>query len=160
MASGNEIIVSSEPRGVRKEGYISGALLPGTLVQIMAATEPVNGRFTWEAYNTAADGDQRLVAVLLEDSLQGKTAADAYVSGDRCFIYCPVAGEELNVRVSAAGTGTGNSQAIGDLYTVNDGDGLLIATTSTPEMEPFICLETVSDVVAAGTLVHCMYTGH
>lgn len=159
MALGNNIILSSEPRGVFKEGYLTGALLPGTLLQLDVSETPIAGRHWWEAYAPGTDGEQRLVAVLLEDALQGKTAADAYVTGNRCFIYCPAPGEELNVRVSAAGTGTGNAIAIGAVLTVNTGDGLLIATTSTPEMEPFVAMEAVSDVVAAGTLVHCMYTG-
>jgi hypothetical protein len=50
--------------------------------------------------------------------------------------------------------------AIGDLLIPVDGTGLLIATTGSPEIEPFMCLETASDVVAAGTLLHCIFTGY
>lgn len=160
MAQGNEIIVTAVPRGVFLEGIVSGTPKPGTVMQVKAATEPVEGAYTWEVYNPDADGNQRLIAVLLPDQLQGKLATDAYVDGDRCFLYCPIPGEELNMLVAAAGTGTGDSQAIGDLLIVNDGDGLLIATTGSPESEPFMVMETLSDVVAAGTLCHCMYTGH
>src|SRR3990172_9270875 len=123
MAKGNEIIVGAEPMGRFHEGIISGALYPGVCVQIAAATEPVNGRFTWEAYNAAADGDQRLVAVLLPDSLQGSLATDPYVSGDRCFLYVPIAGEELNMLVTDVNTGTSDSFAIGDLLMIDDGTG-------------------------------------
>ena len=69
-------------------------------------------------------------------------------------------GDELNMLVRAAGTATSDSQAIGDLYIVDDGTGLLVATSSGEESEPFICMETVSDVVTAGTMVHVMFTGY
>ncbi|MFA5056513.1 MAG: hypothetical protein WC485_00230 [Opitutaceae bacterium] len=160
MAKGNEIVLSANPKGVYLEGIVSGTPKPGTVMQIKAATAAVGGRHTWEVFNADADGNQRLIAVLLPDNLQGKTATDAYVDGDRCFLYCPIAGEELNMLVAAAGTGTGDALAIGALLIVNDGDGILIATASTPESEPFIALEAVADLVAAGSLVHCMYTGH
>ena len=162
MAKGNEIIVSAEPMGRFHEGIVHTALKPGTCVQIQAATEPIGGRFEWEAYNAAADGDQRLVAVLLPDSLQGKLATDAYVAGDRCFIYCPIAGEELNMLVTDLDTGTTEAFAIGDLLMIDDGTGKLVDTTGTPEMESFICMETFLDPTSTQTdyLIWCMYTGH
>lgn len=162
MAKGNNIIVSDDPKGRIINGYVDGTPLPGTIMQIKAATEPVGNRFTWEAFNRAADGDrpQGPIAVLLEDVISGKTKDDAYVDGDPCRMYCPLPGDMLNVRWSATGTGTGDSVAIGDLAVVNDGDGLLIDTASTPESEPFVALETVADVVAAGTLVWSMFTGY
>jgi hypothetical protein len=127
-------------------------------MQIKAATEPINGRFTYEPYNADADGNQRLVAILLPDALQGKTYADAYVTGSRCFMYVPIAGEEFNMRVLDI-AGTGDDFAIGDLLIINDGDGLLIDTTGSPESEPFICLETV-DNPTADHLMWCQYTGY
>jgi hypothetical protein len=162
MAKGNEIIVSAEPMGRFMEGIVSGTPKPGTVMQITAATAPVGGRFTWEVANYGADGDQRLVAVLLPDSLQGKNATDAYVSGDRCFLYCPIAGEELNMLVADVDTGTADTFAIGDLLMVDDGTGKLVDTTGTPESESFICLETNPDSTSTQTdmLVWCMYTGH
>ena len=69
----------------------------------------------------------------------------------------PAAGEEINVLVANI-AGTSDSFAIGDLLMVNDGDGKLIATTGSPESEPFIVLETQS-AITADTLIHCMYTG-
>jgi len=162
MAKGNGIIVSAEPRGKFLEGYVSGTPKPGTVMQIKAGVAPVGGRFTWEPYNRSADGErpQGPLAILLPDELQGKTVSDAYSDGDRCFLYVPIPGEELNVLVYAPGTGTADAQAIGDIYTVDDGTGMLIKTTGTPEIEPFVCLESVSDVTADGTLVHVMYTGY
>lgn len=157
---GTEILLSENPKGVFKEGTISGTPSPGTVMQISAAVEPIGGRHQWEVYAPGTDGNQRLIAVLLPDRLQGKLHTDAYANGDRGFLYCPVAGEELNMLVSAPGTGTGDAVAIGDLFIVDTGTGLLVATTGTPESEPFQCLETVSDVVSTGTLVWCMFTGY
>ncbi len=157
MAIGNEIVVSSNPKGVFLEGTVDGTPKPGTVMQINAQ-EPVGGRHDWTAFNADADGNQRLIAVLLPDSLQGKDADAAYVDGDRCFLYCPAAGEELNVLVLNI-AGTSDAFAIGDILIVNDGDGKMIATTGTPESEPFVVLETKA-AITADTLVHCMYSGH
>ena len=159
MAIGNEIVISS-PYGRKVEGIISGTPKPGTVMQIKAATAAVGGRLTWEVYNAAADGDQRLIAVLDIDHLQGKISTDAYVDGQHGFLWVPLPGDELNMLVSAPGTGTGDAIAIGDLFMVNDGDGLLVDTTGSPESEPFQAIEAVSDVVSTGTLVACVYTGH
>lgn len=157
MAKGNEIIVSGNPKGVFLEGTVNGTPKPGTIMQINAAVEPVGGRPDWTAFNADADGDQRLIAVLLPDSLQGKDATTAYVDNDRCFLYVPAPGEELNVLVANI-SGTADSFAIGDLLMVNDGDGKMIATTGSPESEPFIVLETKS-ALTADALVHVMYSG-
>lgn len=159
MAKGNEIIVSMEPRGVFHEGYVSGTPKPGTVMQIQAGTAmDGTGRFTWEVYNAAADGDQRLIAVLLHDKLQGKLATDAYATGDRCRLYCPLPGEELNMLVADV-SGTGDDHTVGEILMVDDGTGKLVATTGTPESEPFICLEATTDPTA-DALLWCIFTGY
>lgn len=156
---GNEILVSSNPKGVFLEGTIDGAYKPGVQVQLKAATEPIGGRPVYTIYDKAASGDRGTPIILLADSLRGKTAEDAYVADERCFLYVPAPGEEMNVRVTAAGTGTGDAFAIGDLLMAEDGTGMFVPASSS-DQEPFQVLETVDDVVAAGTLVHCMATGH
>lgn len=158
MAKGNEIVVSADPRGKYLEGYVSGTPKPGTLMQIKAETEPVGGRHTWEAFNPDADGNQRIIAVLLPDQLNGKTATQAYADGDRCYLYCPIAGEDLNMLVANI-AGTADAFAIGDLMIADKGTGKLIATTGSPESEPFLVMETIS-ALTADALVWCKYTGH
>jgi hypothetical protein len=159
MAKGNGIIASAEPRGRFLEGIVSGTPKPGTVMQIAASTAADdNGRHTWEVYNAAADGNQRLIAVLLPDSLQGDLATSAYVDEERCFLYVPIAGEELNMLVANI-AGTADSFSVGDILMVDDGTGKLIATSGTPEAEPFIVLEAKS-ALTADTLVWCMYTGY
>lgn len=159
MAKGNGIIVSPEPRGIFWEGTISGTPKPGTIMQIQAGTDADdNGRFTFEVYNVAADGNQRPMFVLLPDWGQGKLATDAYVTGSHGYLYVPVAGEELNMLVANI-AGTGDDFDVGSLFMVDDGTGKLIITTGSPESEPFMCLEDVA-ALTADTLVWCLFTGY
>ncbi len=159
MASNNAIILSGQPRGVFKEGTISGsAPKPGILVQVKAAVEPVGGRFTYELFDGAADGEQTTVLMLLADELQGKTVDQAYVDGDQIFMYVPHPGEEMQVLLENI-AGTGDAFAIGDKLMVNKGTGKFVATTGSPESEPFIVLETLA-ALTADTLVRAEYTGY
>lgn len=151
---GNEIILSSNPRGVFLEGTVDGTPKPGTVMQIKAATAAVGGRFTWEAYNQTADGNRGLIAVLNRDYFQAKAATAAYADGDRCSIYIPAPGEELNMLCEDQDAAI----AISDRFIVDDGTGLLLATTGTPESEPFIALEALADP-AADQLCWTMFTG-
>src|SRR5262252_5965258 len=83
---GTEIIVSAYPRGVREECVISGTPKPGTCLEIVPATLPINGRFTYRLV-TRANGSKGPVVIAEKDRLQGKTELDAYVSGTQGFIY-------------------------------------------------------------------------
>jgi hypothetical protein len=161
---GTRILLEPEgkARGKIEECYISGTPYPGTIMQLKSATEPKGGLFTYEAYDRTADGNrpQGPHAVLLEKDPEGKTYADIYADGDLGKVYIPLPGDEMNLLVSAAGTGEDDAQAIGALYIVDDGTGYLVATTGSPECEPFVCRETATDVVATGTLLRCQYTGH
>jgi hypothetical protein len=156
MARGNEIIVSANPKGHFLEGIVSGTPKPGTCME-QYSTALSGGVFTWRVYTPGTDGEQRLVAVLLPDSLQGQLATTAYVSGDRCFMYCPIPGEELNM-LKLDESGTADDIAIGSVLTVDSSTGKLILTTGSPEMEPFIACEAVTDPTA-DQLVWCRYTG-
>lgn len=157
MAKGNEIVVSSDPKGVFLEGIVVGTPKPGTIMEIKPGVAPASGRFQWQAFQTPADGKPAIIAVLLPDSLQGKLNTDAYVTLTRCFLYCPAMGEDLNVlRLDIAGTA--DDVAIGDLFMVDNPTGKLIANSSGGSV-PFIALETITDPVA-DTLMWVKYTGH
>jgi hypothetical protein len=159
MSKGNTILIDLEPRGKFTEGYISGTPKPGTCMTIKAGIAmDGTGRFTWEVFNSGADSDRNIVAVLLEDKLQGKLMTDAYADGDRGRLYFPVPGEELNL-LKGDVAGTADDFAVGDKLIIDEDTGKVIATTGSPEMEPFICLEAVVDPTA-DQLVWCMYTGH
>jgi hypothetical protein len=155
----NTIIVSQEPRGRFFDGYVSGTPLPGTVMQLKAATEPVSGRHTWEVYNRAADGDRPLgpIVVLTEDHLQGKGIDQAYENGKMGHFYVPLAGDEL-LMILGDVSGTGDAHTIGELLLVDDGTGELIVTTGTPQKESFICLETLP-APTADTHAHVMFNG-
>lgn len=156
MAKGSEVIVSANPQGKFLEGIISGTPKPGTLVEVKTSVAPVSGRFTWQAV-TRADGAKGIICVLLEDSLQGKLLTDAYVSGTRCRMYCPLAGEELNMLVENQ-AGTADDIAVGALFGVDQTDGKLVADSSFTSA-PFMALEAVTDPVA-DTLLWTLYLGN
>ena len=168
MARGNEIIVSAQPKGVFLEGWIFGALFPGIVVQVRGSVAEQSGRFTYEAYAPGADGNRRAIMVLLPDQLQGKLATDAYVSGDRCFLYCPIMGEQLNMLVAdVPGTGTGTGEGaewtagnVGDMMMVDSGTGMLIDSAGAPESEPFETREIQAVPSWGNNLIWVMYTGY
>src|SRR5687767_3919218 len=96
---GNEIVCVMDPRGKPLEGFISGTgIRPGTIMQVKAGTPARGGRYTWEPYNRESDGRPGLIAVLNKDYLNPNGDANtAYANGARCFLYCPIAGEDINV---------------------------------------------------------------
>lgn len=153
---GRSIVLPVEPKGVFVEGLCGGAINPGECVAVEAATEPVGGRATYIS-TTVGDADGVRVPVIVADidRLQGRTYEDAYADGERFFGYQPQPGEEMNVRVQAS---VGNL-AIGDLLIIDSATGELIATTGTPEMEPFEVLETSATSTSA-RYVHVRYTGN
>lgn len=156
--SHNTIVLTAAPAGRFLEGKLSAAAYPGSGMEYKAATEPVNGKHTIQLYS-GTSGHRKLIQVLLENEIPGYTCADQISASQQIRTYCPIPGDELLILVSATGTGTGDSQAIGDKLILANG-GTFIATTGTPEAEPFEVLETMSDVVAAGTLTHCVFTGN
>lgn len=163
MARGNAIVVQCEPDPSQfMEGIIGAGITPkpGTILQRQTATALKGGRFTYELYNADADGGMPKGAfyVLREDDLQGRTSTDAYAAGDRCFLFCPRAGNELNLLVANL-TGTGDDHAVGEMLIVDDTTGLLIATTGSPETEVAQLLEAITDPTA-DTLAWCEWTGY
>ena len=161
---GSRVLITGEPKGRFFEGPLStsGTPKPGTLMQIKAATAiDGNGHFTFTEYDRDADGERPAgpLFVLLEKG-EDYTYDDAYADEDHCFVYCPLTGDELNMLWSAAGTGSSDAVAVGDLAIADDGTGLLVATTGTVESEPFVACEALTDVESTGTMCHCMYTGH
>lgn len=163
MAKGNEIVVSANPKGYFQEGFINAGETPkpGTIMQIDPTQSTVSGRFVWKTYNRDADGDRPLgpMAVLDIDHLQGKTATDAYAAGDRCFLYIPLPGDELNLLWADADTGTStNDLSAGTIGIVDDGTGKMIATTGSPETEVAVLLEAISNL-SSDTLGWSMWSG-
>lgn len=162
-------MLEGNPKGKFIECIISGTPKPGTVMELVVGTAAVNGRFTYEPAGTtannstysgmAADGNRLPIAVLLPDRLQGRLATTAYASGEIGFLYFPVAGEEFNMILkNESGTGADQDFTIGTKLIVDDGTGTLVVSASTPESEPFICLEVKADL-AADYLAWCMYTG-
>lgn len=170
MARGNEIVLSVEPKGTFIECTVVGTPKPGTVMELKTGVAEVGGRFSFEpagftaavgvTQGMAADGNRTPIAVLDIDKLQGKTKDDAYVTGTRGFLYYPVAGEYLNMILeNITGTAADQDFIIGTKLIVDDGTGKLLISAGTPESEPFICLEAVTDL-AADYLCFVQYTGY
>jgi hypothetical protein len=159
---GTGIIVTADPQGTFLEGYIatSNTPKPGTVMQPDLSVALVGGRFTYKVYDADADGGRPKgpLCILYEDFLQGKTYADAYAAGDRCFLYIPKPGDELNM-ILADVAGTGDDHTKGEILIPKDTTGKLIATTGSPEIEPFQLNETITDPVA-DTLAWVTYLGY
>ena len=164
---GSKIIVTSEPKGVFKECIINGTPKPGTVMEIDPGVAAVGNVFTWQPYGTeaastgrgvAADGDRKIVAVLLEKSDEAKIYSTAYADADRGYLYFPVTGEELNMILENQ-AGTAESFVIGDELMVDDGTGKLLEADADAEAQPFINLEAQS-ALTEDVWTWCLFTGH
>ena len=157
----NTIVLSPEPRGRFIDATLSGtsaALLPGSVVQVKAATEKVGGNFTYELYNRDATGNRPRgpVGILIEDNLQGKTITDNYTDTTLGRIYFPLPGDELLMLFADDGSGTSDSYAIGDILSIEDATGMLTAESG--ESAPFVCLETITEPTA-DFMAHVQFAG-
>lgn len=157
---GNEIIVTPNPGGKFLEGIIDGTPRPGIPMQIQAGTALVNGRATFERYTKGTDGQAGPVFILLPDALQGRIYSDAYVDADRCFLYAPLVGEEMNIRVA-----DNETVIVGDELLVKNSNSQYIVSTGTGSAylgeasTPFQALETKTIDAANGDLVHAIFLG-
>ena len=167
MAKGTKVIVSAHPKGHFEECVVIGTPKPGVIMDIVRPGVAAHGRWNYEPYGTTAasgvqgvtaDGNRAAMAILLEDDNQGATINDAYVSGRPGRIYFPIMGEEFNLWLQNQ-SGTADDFVIGDKLIVDDGTGQLLISASTPESEPFICLETQTDLTA-DTAVWVKFTGY
>lgn len=154
-ARGRNILISAHPQGKYLEGVVYGTPKPGVVMSIKTAFSE-GGWHQWEPWSYSS-GHRRLIAVLLEDRLQGKTIDDAYVTGTRCFLYVPQAGDELNMLIADV-AGTGDTHAVLEQLMVQTVTGKLIAESS-PEAEPFTLL-TALTALTGDVLAPCVYTGY
>lgn len=164
---GTQIIVSAHPMGHREECIVVGTPKPGVIMNIVRPGVQLHGRWKYEPYGvTAASGVQGVtaagnrnaIAILLDDAEQGKTYNDAFVTLTPGKIYYPRMGEEFNLWLQNQ-AGTADDFVIGDKLIVDDGTGQLLISAGSPESEPFICLETITDM-AADTCTWVKYTGY
>jgi hypothetical protein len=164
MARGNEIVVTSPPRGKFEEGYVAAGEThyPGMIVQRDASVALKGGRHTYKIYSRDADGDQPAgafwVATNLLGALRGGLTSEGYAAGERVQYYSPQDGEEINLLVGNL-SGTGDDHALGEILMVDNGTGKLIATTGSPETEVAQLLEAITDPTA-DTLAWCQWSGH
>lgn len=154
-ARGSTILLKGQGR--IETVIVSGTPKPGTVMEVETFFSS-NGLHKYRVYQPGTDGEQRVIAVLLEDDLQGKLITDAYVSGTLGRVYFPLPGDELNMLLGDV-SGTGDDHTAGETLIVDTGTGKLIATTGSPESEPFRLMEAITDPTA-DTLAPCMFTGY
>jgi hypothetical protein len=128
-------------------------------MEIVPATGPNgSGLFTFRTL-TRADGTVGPNVVLLEDDEQGKTTADAYVSGTVGKLYWPQAGDELNLLMrDQPGTGTANIDNVGDVLAIDGASGMLQAAGSATA-KPYHLLEDLTGDQSANSLIFVQYRG-
>lgn len=153
---GTRILVTSKPRGVFEDVYITGTPKPGVVMEIVPSTEPVGGLFNYAVYGTQAasggqyvsnDGDRKAIAILLEYDQEGGIYSRSYVTGELGHIYWPAMGEQFNMILEDV-AGTGDDFVIGEELMVDDGTGKLLTADSDAEAHPFTNLETTTDPTA------------
>jgi len=153
---GTSIIVTANPGGVFEEGIINGTPKPGVVLEMDDTVAAVGNCFTWQPYGTTAgssgqgvdnDGDQKIIAILLEKKDEGGVYDRSYVDAERCFIYFPLMGELFNMILEDV-AGTGDDFFIGEELMVDDGTGKLLTADNNAEAHPFTCLETITNPTA------------
>lgn len=164
-AVGNEIVVTPNPLGRYIWGVLSGTPKPGTCMEIVPGTaRDGNGNLTYRVATTGGHGSRRTVLVLDRDKYQGGLAETAYTSGVVVVMYCPITGEELNVRKKdVSGTGSASEDIDeGDYLIIEAGTGLLMKSAqsgvTTIEATPFQAVEALVDPTSEA-LVWVMTTG-
>ena|ERR1044072_2882001 len=161
MARGNETIVSSQPNGKRTEGIVKvgETHYPGMVVQRDPTVALVQGRHTYKLYAPGADGENPVGAIWVVtnemNAMVGKLQTDSYAAGERMSLYSPQPGDELNMLVKNL-SGTADDHTAGEKMMIDTGTGMLVATTGTPENEPFQLLEDITDPTT-DTLAWCQY---
>jgi len=142
-------VIVLKGRGHCKEvmAEASTVLLPGMAVQRNAAGELIVG-------NSAVDGERGTWLIVIEDANLSMTTLTAYAAGARVRVYCPVAGDEIQVLADE----TADTLVVGDKLICDVSEGNFIETTGAVESEGFTILETPG-ALTTDTLVLVECTG-
>jgi hypothetical protein len=142
-------------------------------IDVSAGLSTGTNNFTYEIFNADADGARPIGPLFillpapgintwgLNTSYDADTTTEyyysAYAASSHCFVYTPVAGEEFNLLVNSAGTA---DLSAGQMLIVDDTSGTLLATTGSPETEPFMLVSAVVGDLGTDVLAHVIYTGY
>lgn len=165
---GTRIIITSKPRGVFEDVYITGTPSPGSLMELKPSTAAVGGLFNYQLAGTQADssgqymaedGDRKSIAILLEYDQEGGIYSRAYVAGELGRVYWPAMGEQFNMRIGNI-SGTGDDYIIGTELMIDENTnvGMLMPADANAEAHPFTCLEVNTDVTVE-FLAWCRFNG-
>lgn len=158
----NKILLEPFPNGKRVEGFVKTGetWYPGMCVQLDPSVALKGNRHTYKIYDRAADGDRPAggYIIVLENHLTGAGCTQSYAAGERFFGYCPLPHDELNLLLLNL-SGTADDHSKGEILMVDDGTGKFIATTGTPQSNPAMLLEDVTDPTA-DTLAWSIWSGY
>lgn len=156
-------MMTPEPHGIFLEGVCgltsTNTIFPGSAIGLVAAAAPISGDFTWALYSPGADGDPYIIAIALEDNLEGFSFQTPYTSSSpRIFAYVPLNGEFMNVAVAEpGGTGT-TAYTIGERLIATNGTGLFKSQGTAANQSQFMCMEAVSPINNVQAWVWAMRT--
>lgn len=164
---GQTTIVDANPQGKFTEGIVKAGqtFYPGMAVVKDASVDLVNGRHTYKIPDSGTDGNMQGAIWIVTDEMLAKrgrgmtsaTSFDSYAAGERVSLYCPLAGEELNLLLKNI-AGTADDHTKGEILLIDDATGLFIATTGSPQTKSAKLLETITDPTA-DTQAWCEWAG-
>jgi hypothetical protein len=95
--------------------------------------------------------------LLLPDYNQGMLPTTQYVSGQRGYLYFPLAGDQYNALVAAVPvSGTADNHVIGDTMAIQDETGVLIRDPTLSKSKDVAQLLETINAIAVNTLMWCM----
>jgi hypothetical protein len=123
LSKGNNIVVNGEHAKGRRYAMFNGTgavLYPGTVMQVDYSVALKGGLWTAILYARDADGDQPKgsywIATDEMGRLAGRTKDDTIAVGELFEAYSPLPGDDLNLMIQDASTGTSlNDVAIGTI---------------------------------------------
>ena len=162
--------LNNNPNGRFLEGILSDTSPLGVAMEVDPNFAPTaDGKHHWRHYQPSADDDPRLMAILVPgfpSSLQGTPPIFpgpqvAGVAGTRCFLYCPLPGDEMNINVEGeVGTGSANAFTVGERLQPVHTSGKFKKEATSSALGPFVVLEHIDEVPDTDTLVWCMFSGY
>jgi hypothetical protein len=165
---GTDILINgNQPNGRFEEGTLvlglAAACYAGMAMELVPATEPTNGRYSWQPVQTGAASLSRPLVIVLGDTMEGYAPMNAYTgspnalqAGYQIFLYWPMHGDEMNLLVENI-TGTSDHFAIGDKLMIDPtstGYGKWVKQVST-DPAPAMVEETIAAGITIDTYVAC-----
>lgn len=160
MARGNEIIVTSNPRGVITEGFVKSGqtFYPGMAVVLDPSVALRSGNHTFKyAAPTAGQFLGPIGIVMNLQTLIGRTNDKSIAAGEKCQVYFPLLGEQVNILVKDDSGSSTEDHALGQPM-IPDSTGKFVDVGAGANGS-FTLLEAITNQTE-DLLTWAIYTGH